>query len=294
MRLTNIARLGALTAASAASAVLAAAAVLAAPAGASTSSAGAVGSAAVPGSPAVHALHLRAMPAGTVTFGRRHGRLTVRAVMFGLTPGSSHGVRLVGPGRFRAIGFGRLTADSAGQARSTLQSHFTGQLPRGSRLLIRMGAHGGRVGRERIAETRRLSRPGRRPHRLIAVEVSPGGISFGTPRGRATISYSVRRRRLTVTVTASGVTPGRHAAHIHLGSCRSQGPVKYMLGDLVANRRGRIVHAVRVFTNVTTPIPDHGWYLNIHQGNTGDILSGGQPTILFRPLICADIGSGTA
>jgi hypothetical protein len=40
---------------------------------------------------------------------------------------------------------------------------------------------------------------------------------------------------------------------------------------------------------VTAPIPAHGWYLNIHQGNTGNILSNGQPTIYFRPLICANL-----
>ena len=88
---------------------------------------------------------------------------------------------------------------------------------------------------------------------------------------------------------ARGLTPGPHAAHIHLGSCRSQGPVEYMLRDLVANRHGAIVHAVRVITNVMTSIPAHGWYLNIHQGNSGDILRNGQPTIFFRPLLCADI-----
>lgn len=62
-----------------------------------------------------------------------------------------------------------------------------------------------------------------------------------------------------------------------------------MLKDLVASRRGRIARAVRVFTHVTTPIPAHGWYLNIHQGNSRNILSNGQPTIYFRPLLCADI-----
>jgi hypothetical protein len=236
------------------------------------------------------------MPAGTVTFGRRQGRLTVHAAMFGLTPGSSHSVNLLVPGHSGSIRFGWLTANSLGQANSTLLSHSSGQLPPGSRLLIHMGIRGGRVSREPIAETSRLSHPGRRSHRLIAVEVGRGGISFGTPQGRAAISYNAHRHTLTIAVSASGVTPGPHAAHIHLGSCMSQGPVKYMLRDLVANRQGRIVHAVRVFTNVTAPIPAHGWYLNIHQGNSGDILSGGQPTIFFRPLLCADIrshGSGS-
>ena len=282
-----------LGAGAATSGALAAVAVLtlAASAGASTSSAGTLGAATVHGTPAVYALRLRAMPAGTVTFGRRHGRLTVHAVMFGLTPGSSHSVNLVIPGRFGTIRFSPLTANSVGQANSTLQSHFTGHLPRGSRLLIRMGVRGGRVAREPIAETRRLRGPGRWPHRLIPVEVSAGGASFGTPRGRATISYNAHRHTLTVTVHASGLTPGPHAAHIHLGSCMSQGPVKYMLRDLIANSRGKIVHAVRVFTNVTTPIPAHGWYLNIHQGNNSNILSNGQPTIFFRPLLCADVSS---
>ena len=232
------------------------------------------------------------MPAGTVTFGRgSHGHLTVHADMFGLTPGSSHNVNLVIPGRSRTIRFSTLTANGVGQADSTLHSNFTGHLPRGSRLMIRMGVQGGRAAKEPIAGTRRLSRPGRRPHRLIAVDVSPAGISYGAPRGRATISYNAYRHTLTVTVNASGVTPGPHAAHIHLGSCLSQGPVTHMLRNLMANRHGRIVDTVRVFTNVTTPIPASGWYLNIHQGNSGDILSNGQPTIFFRPLICADIST---
>jgi hypothetical protein len=161
----------------------------------------------------------------------------------------------------------------------------------GSRLLVRMGAGGG-VAWTPIAKTRRLSDPGHGRHRLIAVEVGRGGTSYGTPHGRATVSYNGSRQTLTVTIHASGVTPGPHAAHIHLGSCMSQGPVKYMLRDLVASRRGRIAHAVRVFTHVTAPIPAHGWYLNIHQGNSGNILSNAQPTIYFRPLLCADIRSG--
>ncbi len=281
---------GAISAAALATAV---AVTLAATAGASASKGRPAGTAAVRRSVAVYALALRAMPAGTVTFGRgRYGRLTVRPDVFGLTPGSSHDVELVLPGRVGAIRFSVLTASSVGQADSTLLSSFTGRVPRGSRLLIRMGTGGSRVARQPIAETGRLSQPGQRPYRLIAVEVSSAGVSYGTPRGRATISYNAARRILTVTVSASGVTPGPHAAHIHLGSCQSQGPVLYMLRDLVASRQGRITDAVRVFRNVTTPIPATGWYLNVHQGNSGDILSNGQPTIFFRPLICANITTG--
>jgi CHRD domain-containing protein len=274
---------------SAAALAAAVAVTLAATAGASTKRAG---TAAAAGHSASYALTLQPMPAGTVTFGRgHHGRLTVSTSMFGLTPGSSHNVELFLPGR-RSVRFSVLTAASSGQAYATLQSRFTGRVPRGSRLAILMGTQGSRIARTPIAVTGPLGNPGRRPHPLIAVEISTAGVSYGTPRGRATISYSASRRTLTVTVSASGVTPGPHAAHIHLGSCQSQGPVEYMLRDLVASRQGRITRAVRVFTNVATPVPATGWYLNIHQGNSGDILSNGQPTIYFRPLICANITTG--
>ncbi len=262
-----------------------------APAGASTNAPARTASPAAPGAYGARArLTLRAMPVGRVAFRRdRHHHLMVRADLFGLTPGSSHAVDLRVPGRSRVIRFSPLTANSGGQAYSTLGSNFTGRWRPGSHLLIRMGVGGGRVAREPIAETRRLLRAGRRSHRLISVEVTRKGVSYGTPQGVATLVYSGRRHTLTVTVHARGVAPGPHAAHIHVGSCMSQGPVLYMLKDLVANRRGVIVHAVRVFTGVTTPIPAHGWYLNIHQGNSGDILSNGQPTIFFRPLLCSDI-----
>lgn len=239
-------------------------------------------------------LRLGAMPAGSVAFGRDHQRrLTLGVAMFGLTPGSAHRVDLRVPGRRLAIRFGVLTANSVGQAAAALHSTFTGSWRPGSRLLIRMGLTG-RIGLPPIAETGRLTAPGKRPHRLIAVEVSPSGTSYGTPAGLASISYNASLQTLTVTVHAAGITPGPHAAHIHLGSCSSQGPVKYALGDLVADKAGVIVHAVRVFTHVTTPIPAHGWYLNIHQGNSGDITHNGQPTIFFRPLLCANITAPAA
>lgn len=230
------------------------------------------------------ALRLHPMPVGTVRFGRQHGRLTVHAALFGLTPGSAHGVdlRLPGGGTVR---FSTLTANPVGQARATLSSHYTGRLWPGSRLVIRMGTGGRGVAAERIAVTRVASPPHRR-YRLRAVEA---GSTAGPLRGHAVLRYNSSRHTLTVTVSASGLTPGPHAAHIHLGSCMRQGPVEYMLRDLVAGPGGRVVRAVRVFRHVLAPIPAHGWYLNIHQGSSATILSNGQPTIFFRPLLCANI-----
>jgi hypothetical protein len=62
-----------------------------------------------------------------------------------------------------------------------------------------------------------------------------------------------------------------------------------MLTDFTASQAGQIVNQTRVVSNVTTPLPATGWYLNLHQGNSGNILANGRPTIDFRPLLCGDI-----
>lgn len=236
-------------------------------------------------------LTLEPMPYGTVTFSRGHGgHLTVRLDMAGLTPGSAHAVQLVRPGSAAPVRFTTLTASRVGQARATLDSTYTGGLPGGSILVIRNGTTSGGVPGERIAETAALKGIPSSAVKLTAVEVSPAGVSYGTPQGTATITYNPDARTLTVVVNASGLTPGAHAAHIHTGSCQSQGPVKYMLMDFLANAHGKIVNQTRTVPDVRTPIPPTGWYFNLHEGTHSNILSSnGMPTIFFRPLLCSPI-----
>jgi len=238
-------------------------------------------------------LTLQAMPHGTVTFHRDRLGLLATVILYGLTPGSSHAVDLLTPSGPGIIHFSPFTARNSGAAEAHLSSTYTGRWIPGSRLVIRMGKELNPVEHAPIAETARLPSPGGTGHRLISVEVSSSGTRYGTPKGRATLSYDSVKQTLTVTVNASGLTPGPHAAHIHDGTCERQGPVEYMLTDLVANGQGKVTDAVRVFTNVTTPIPASGWYLNIHQGNSKDILIKGNPTIYFRPLLCANIKGGS-
>ena len=231
---------------------------------------------------------LHAMPHGTVTFHRGRFGLSVHLVMYGLTSRSPHVVDLLVPG-VGIVPFSPFDANYYGDADKQLSSTYKGAWRPGSRLVIRMGSERNPVAHAPIAETAQLERAGATAHRLISVEVSSTGVRYGTPKGRATISYDSVQHTLTVTVTASRLTPGPHAAHIHLGSCEKQGQVLYMLTDLVANSKGRVVDAVRVFKNVTEPPPAKGWYLNIHQGNSENILNKGNPTIYFRPLLCANI-----
>ncbi|HEX6526259.1 MAG TPA: CHRD domain-containing protein [Streptosporangiaceae bacterium] len=237
----------------------------------------------------VLSVRLHPMPQGTVTFGRTEaGQLTATVRTFGLTPGSSHSVWLVARDGETSAGFGTLTADGGGAADAVLFGTGVGdtgrRIPFGSRLVIGLDTTSGQP----IAETSPVTW-GERSYQLRAVEVGPTGIRYGTPRGWATLDYDPVAHTITVTLSASGLTPGAHAAHIHIGSCQSQGPVRYMLMDFVADGRGQVVHQVRTVTGVTSPIPANSWYLNLHQGNSNNILSNGQPTVNFRPLLCSNI-----
>ncbi len=233
-------------------------------------------------------VQLAPMPQGTVTLDwNSSGALDAKVSAFGLTPGSSHTVELLNRDGRVATVFGTLTANSVGQAWAALDSGFTHKLG-GSRVVILNGTAGDPVSAEPIARTQRHVEGGH-TYRLTPVEVGADGTRYGVPQGWAKVTYDPYAKTISVTVNASGVTPGAHAAHIHVGSCASQGPVQYMLMDFTANAEGRIAHETRTVTNVTTPLPASGWYLNLHQGDSNNILANGNPTINFRPLLCGTI-----
>jgi CHRD domain len=234
-------------------------------------------------------VRLAPMPQGTAAFSwDSNGAVDVTLNASGLTPGSSHTVELVNGNGQVVTTFSPLTANSAGQAQGeTLHSGYQGSL--GSwRVVVLGGTAGDPVSAEPIARTGRYH-DGQDTYQLTAVEAGPDGNSYGTPQGSAVVTYDPSAQTISVTVNASGLTPGAHAAHIHVGSCASQGPVQYMLMDFTANADGQIMNQTQVVANVTTPLPASGWYLNLHQGNSGNILANGSPTINFRPLLCGDI-----
>ena len=233
-------------------------------------------------------VQLAPMPQGTVRLGwDRWGGVDATVNAYGLTPGSSHTVELVNRDGREVASFGTLTANSVGQAWASLDSHKHDL--DGSRVVILNGTAGDPVSAEPIAQTK-WHVAGGHTYQLTPVEVSADGTRYGTPQGWATVTYDAYAKTISVTVNASGVTPGAHAAHIHIGSCASQGAVMYMLMDFTANAGGRIDHETRTVTNVTTPLPASGWYLNLHQGNGNNIVDAdGNPTINFRPLLCGNI-----
>ena len=110
------------------------------------------------------------------------------------------------------------------------------------------------------------------------------------PAGSAKLTYDAVARTLSVSVSATGLIDGSaHAAHIHLGSCGSQGAVQYPLNDLVASPTGT-ADTTTVIHNLAQAPPTSGWYINIHLGSSSQIQQNGQPTLYFQPILCGDIG----
>jgi CHRD domain len=232
-------------------------------------------------------LGLTAMPQGQFALGTRG----VSLIAYGFTPGSRHEVAVSVAGN--VIPVGTLTANPVGSvnwsaalatvsgalAGRGVQMDTSGNTSASFHLVVLNAGQGTPV----IAQTPAIPGFGRYP--ILAVEPGQGVI---TP-GSATIVYNPGAKTITVTVNSAGFTPGAHAAHIHVGSCQQQGPIAYMLKDFTAGSRGVISNETRVITGVTAAKLSGGWYLNLHQGNSGNILSNGQPTIYFRPLECANI-----
>jgi hypothetical protein len=243
-------------------------------------------------------LSLSAMPTGTVTLSRgAEGTLTAQLTVFGLTPGSAHTVEIVAPGHGSPVASfsSPLTADTTGRASATLNATGSiSELPEGSRLLILLGQPASdpanaALAAEPIAKSDQLpSHPYGFKSELSAVVVNTDGTSAGELSGRATVSYDAAAHTITVTLNASGLTPGAHAAHIHAGSCQSQGAVLYMLMDFQADAHGNVLNQTRTVTGVQSMPASGTWYLNLHLGTSNDIVANGTPTMNFRPLLCAN------
>src|SRR5205807_21044 len=89
------------------------------------------------------------------------------------------------------------------------------------------------------------------------------GTSNGQLSGSVRYSFDAKAQTLTLTVNATGLSEGAHAAHIHLGSCMDQGGVQYMLPDLQADANGNVINQTRVVTGVTALPAPGTWYINI-------------------------------
>jgi hypothetical protein len=263
---------------------------------------------------------LRAMPAGTVKLSRSRGHLVVGLSVWGLTPGSSHSIDVLPgtcPQSFRLGGnLENVTANAVGQVNktfTTVQGDFPSRPRKAEALTVRLGVaakvNDGGVPIQAAQAVGCVNLPRQlssvpQTVRLLSHEPSVTTStrpSSGTGQSGIWTTASLTARatftdasdgQVTVHIQAAGLAPSSiHAAHIHQGSCKTQGPVVQMLSDLTADSNGN-VDATRTF-RAPNGIPSTGWYLNLHlgasNGPTGILDDEMDPTIYFQPLLCANI-----
>ena len=117
----------------------------------------------------------------------------------------------------------------------------------------------------------------------VALTEAPGASTGQAATGKAQLSLS--GTTLKVTVTLSGLAPNSmHAAHIHKGSCESQGAVVYPLDNVVADGSGNAT--VTTTVNNVSAIPSSGWYVNVHRTTALSTQTG------FDPIACGNVTVG--
>jgi CHRD domain-containing protein len=117
----------------------------------------------------------------------------------------------------------------------------------------------------------------------MALMAAPGASTGQAAMGKAQLSLS--GTTLTVIVTLSGLEPkSMHAAHIHMGSCESQGAVVHPLDNVVADASGN-ANVTTTINNVSA-IPSSGWYVNVHRTTALSTQTG------FDPIACGNVTLG--
>jgi hypothetical protein len=87
---------------------------------------------------------------------------------------------------------------------------------------------------------------------------------------------------LTLQMELTGLlSSSEQMAHIHSGSCASQGPVVYALPIIMADGSGKAITTAQ-FTNVSA-IPQTGWYINVHRSTALSTQTG------FDPVACGNV-----
>lgn len=236
-------------------------------------------------------------PSGTVTLSwdPQTKNVTAKLQMVGFTPGSSHAMH-VHQGSCAAQGdvlvpFPDVTANDGGAIDTTVTSSqpSAAGLAAGTFLNIHLAPAAQLGGPGSLGYTP-ISCADITPAASTAVTMAPPPQPGQRPQGSAKLTYDPAKKTLSVTATASGLVAGSaHAVHIHLGSCASQGAVKYPLNDLVASPTGT-AETTTVIQNVDQAPPASGWYVNVHLGSSSQIQQNGQPTLYFQPIICGNIG----
>lgn len=230
-------------------------------------------------------------PTGTadVTYSASAKTLTVKVNLTGLAPNSTHAAHIHSGncGSNGAVVHALNTISANGTGAATLNQtidNVSGGIPgSGWYLNVNNGTANDQYSNVSIAcvnitptNTTTSAGQTQTAHATFAKGEGPSQNSSG----KATLA--IQGGNLVVTITLSGLEPtSKHAAHIHTGSCTSQGDVVHALNDVTADGSGNATSTTTI-TKVTS-IPSGGWYVNVHRG-----LNLNSP-IDFDPIACGAV-----
>ncbi|GAC1365647.1 MAG: hypothetical protein NVS2B12_42200 [Ktedonobacteraceae bacterium] len=263
--------------------------LLAACGGGSSSS---VANSATPTSSTVTAANaiIRHSPSGTIelTWDHTSHVLTVRLAMTGLLPRSIHPA-LISSGSCENPGkplytLSNVTADTIGFATAiTRVKDVASSIPAtGWYADIRNGPGMDTDARKMAISCANIVNSTASSSSTATLNLSPAPNQSASGLAELTVNGN----RLAVTLTMKGMAPGsKHAAHIHLGSCVSQGKIIYPLNAVTVNAAGDGISNTTI-DNVTA-IPRAGWYVNIHLGS--HVVESTTSQTDLDPVACGDL-----
>jgi predicted DNA-binding protein with PD1-like motif len=123
------------------------------------------------------------------------------------------------------------------------------------------------------------------PNRVLAGKSDVGAVAIlkHAPSGVADLTWNPQSKELNVKFSLIGLVPKSvHPAHIHLGTCNSNGKVIYPLHEIVADDKGAATETTTI-ADVVNGIPSSGWSINVHNGpalSTSD---------QYLPIACGDV-----
>lgn len=238
---------------------------------------------------AVATATLKSMPLGNAMLNWNYTdqMLTIQVMLNGLAPSSTHPVQIVqgscdsqGKTLYPLL---NLIADAHGMANGSSKIAVPKGIPEaGWSLNIYNGPELSTAEQSLPLVCGNITNPDTSLRSAQSVQVALVSSPAKGQDASGTTQLRIVGHTLTVKMTVIGLEPNsEHMAHIHSGTCLSQGPVVYTLPVIKADASGKAT-ITATFQNVPN-IPANGWYVNVHRGTDLSTQTG------FDPIACGNV-----
>ena len=256
---------------------------------ASTSSGKATPTRAVSGTAGSAALKHAPRGTATIDWNPANQNLTVKISLVGLAPSSTHPAQIYSGSCAKqgaaVYTLNNVQANAGGVGSSTTVIKNVKTIPTGGLNIIVHNGPGIAAADELlpiVCSDLTFNHVSPTTMRSVQVPLNSAPASSPSETASGTAQLTVSGGTLTVKLTLSGLQPGSsHAAHIHTGSCESQGAVIYPLSNVVADASGKSISTTTI-KNVSS-IPGRGWYVNVHYSTDLANQTG------YNPIACGDV-----